>query len=44
MQEQDETPTFSEVNLISVTVNGHLYERQVSVRMLLSDFLRHVLH
>ncbi|MDQ6645555.1 MAG: 2Fe-2S iron-sulfur cluster-binding protein, partial [Chloroflexota bacterium] len=44
MQEQDETPTFSEENLISMTVNGHLYEQQVSVRMLLSDFLRHVLH
>lgn len=44
MQEQDETPTFSEVNRISVTVNGHLYEQQVGVRMLLSDFLRHVLH
>src|SRR5437588_13127246 len=44
MQEQDETPTFSEENLISVTVNGHLYEQQVSVRMLLSDFLRHILH
>lgn len=44
MQEQDETPTFSEVNRISVIVNGHLYEQQVGVRMLLSDFLRHVLH
>src|SRR5437764_11214777 len=44
MQEQEEPPTFSEENLISVTVNGHLYERQVAVRMLLSDFLRHELH
>ncbi len=44
MQEQEETPTFSEENLISVTVNGHLYEQHVPVRMLLSDFLRHELH
>ncbi len=33
-----------ERGLISVTVNGHLYERQVPVRLLLSDFLRHELH
>ena len=44
MQEQQDTPTFSEESLISVTVNGHLYEQQVPVRMLLSDFLRHELH
>jgi carbon-monoxide dehydrogenase small subunit len=44
MQEQEETPTFSEEHLISVTVNGHLYEQHVPVRMLLSDFLRHELH
>jgi aerobic-type carbon monoxide dehydrogenase small subunit (CoxS/CutS family) len=44
MQEQEELPAFSEKSLISVTVNGHLYERQVPVRMLLSDFLRHELH
>lgn len=44
MQEQEDTPTFSEENLISVTVNGHLYEQHVPVRMLLSDFLRHELH
>ena len=44
MQEQEELPAFSEKSLISVTVNGHLYERQVAVRMLLSDFLRHELH
>ncbi|TMC20342.1 MAG: (2Fe-2S)-binding protein [Chloroflexi bacterium] len=35
---------FSEENLISVTVNGHLYEQHVPVRILLSDFLRHELH
>src|SRR2546423_15288171 len=44
MQEQEDTSTFSEENLISVTVNGHLYEQRVPVRMLLSDFLRHELH
>src|SRR5205823_548302 len=44
MQEQEDTSTFSEENLISVTVNGHLYEQRVPVRMLLSDFLRHQLH
>jgi len=35
-----ETTTFSDEQLISVTVNGHLYEQHVPVRMLLSDFLR----
>ncbi len=44
MQEQDAIPTFSETRLISATVNGHRYEQQVPVRMLLSDFLRHELH
>ena len=44
MQEQEDTSMFSEENLISVTVNGHLYEQRVPVRMLLSDFLRHELH
>ena len=44
MQEQEDTSMFSEENLISVTVNGHLYEQHVPVRMLLSDFLRHILH
>src|ERR1700732_4513678 len=44
MQEQEELPALHEKNLISVTVNGHLYERQVPVRMLLTDFLRHELH
>jgi len=44
MQEQDAIPTFTEECLISVTVNGHRYQQQVPVRMLLSDFLRHELH
>src|SRR5712691_6763588 len=44
MHEQEENPTFSEESLLSVTVNGHRYEQQVPVRMLLSDFLRHELH
>ena len=44
MQEHEETPSFSEECAISVAVNGQLYERQVPVRMLLSDFLRHELH
>ncbi len=44
MQEPQETPSFSEERTISVAVNGQLYERQVPVRMLLSDFLRHELH
>ncbi len=43
MEEQEKFP-FVEQGLISVTVNGHLYEQQVPVRMLLSDFLRHELH
>src|SRR5690242_21779052 len=29
---------------ITVTVNGQRYEREVPVRLLLSDFLRHELH
>src|SRR5438270_2450017 len=44
MQEQEETSQFTEESFISVTVNGHLYEQRVPVRMLLSDFLRHELH
>lgn len=44
MQEQEETPVFTEECAIAVTVNGHLYEQRVPVRMLLSDFLRHELH
>ncbi len=39
-----ETSTFSEEQLISVTVNGHIYEQHVFARMLLSDFLRNELH
>jgi aerobic-type carbon monoxide dehydrogenase small subunit (CoxS/CutS family) len=44
MQEQEETATFSEEHHISLTVNGHLYEQRVPVRLLLSDFLRQELH
>ncbi len=44
MQEQEEVPCFTEECNISVTVNGRLYEQQVPVRLLLSDFLRHELH
>jgi aerobic-type carbon monoxide dehydrogenase small subunit (CoxS/CutS family) len=44
MQEQEEFMTFSEEASITLTVNGHHYERQVPVRLLLSDFLRHKLH
>jgi aerobic-type carbon monoxide dehydrogenase small subunit (CoxS/CutS family) len=44
MQEQEETPVFTEECSIAVTVNGHHYEQRVPVRMLLSDFLRHELH
>lgn len=44
MQEQEEFITFSEDASITVTVNGRHYERQVPVRLLLSDFLRHELH
>jgi aerobic-type carbon monoxide dehydrogenase small subunit (CoxS/CutS family) len=44
MQEQEEFISFTEEASIAVTVNGHHYERQVPVRMLLSDFLRHELH
>lgn len=35
---------FYDVCTITVTVNGQRYERQVPVRLLLSDFLRHELH
>src|SRR5947209_18746091 len=44
MQEQEEIPQFTEESLISVSVNGHMYEQRVPVRMLLSDFRRHELH
>jgi aerobic-type carbon monoxide dehydrogenase small subunit (CoxS/CutS family) len=43
MQEQEDFNTFTEEVSITVTVNGRHYERQVPVRMLLSDFLRHEL-
>src|SRR5512147_540965 len=43
MMAEQEKSSFVEQSLISVTVNGHLYEHQVPVRMLLSDFLRHEL-
>src|SRR5690349_10883379 len=35
---------FYEVRMIAITVNGQQYKREVPVRMLLSDFLRHELH
>ncbi len=35
---------FYAVRTIAVTVNGQRYEREVPVRLLLSDFLRHELH
>lgn len=44
MQEQEDISTFTETSFISVTVNGHLYEQRIPVRLLLSDFLRHELH
>jgi aerobic-type carbon monoxide dehydrogenase small subunit (CoxS/CutS family) len=44
MEEQVSLPEFSETDAISVVVNGHRCERQVPVRLLLSDFLRHELH
>ena len=44
MKEQKSLPEFSETDTIAVVVNGHLCERQVPVRLLLSDFLRHELH
>ena len=44
MQEREDALAFTEENNITVTVNGHHYERRVPVRLLLSDFLRHELH
>ncbi|MDQ2907224.1 MAG: (2Fe-2S)-binding protein [Chloroflexota bacterium] len=44
MQEHEELLSFAEECPLSVTVNGHLYEQPVPVRLLLSDFLRHTLH
>lgn len=43
MVEQESLPIFYETDTIAVVVNGHRYERQVPVRLLLSDFLRHEL-
>ncbi len=41
---QEVPPAFTEESHIALTVNGHHYEEQVPVRLLLSDFLRHQLH
>lgn len=41
---EEETRAFTEECEIAVTVNGQRYERRVSARLLLSDFLRHELH
>jgi carbon-monoxide dehydrogenase small subunit len=35
---------FYDVRMVTITVNGQQYEREVPVRLLLSDFLRHELH
>lgn len=44
MEAQQSIKAFYEACPITVTVNGHEYQRQVPVRLLLSDFLRHELH
>lgn len=44
MPEEHVSPIFTEQSPIAVTVNGQRYERTVSVRLLLSDFIRHELH
>lgn len=44
MSEHVSIPAVSEMRSIALTVNGHRYEREVPVRLLLSDFLRHELH
>jgi aerobic-type carbon monoxide dehydrogenase small subunit (CoxS/CutS family) len=44
MEERESLPEFSETDTIALVVNGHRYEREVPVRLLLSDFLRHELH
>ncbi len=44
MEEQVSIAAFYEAQTIAVSVNGQRYERQVPVRLLLSDFLRHELH
>ncbi|HZO73511.1 MAG TPA: (2Fe-2S)-binding protein [Ktedonobacteraceae bacterium] len=44
MEKSASIPALFETATITVTVNGRQYERQVPVRLLLSDFLRHELH
>ena len=44
MEKSVSIPELFETSTITVTVNGRQYERQVPVRLLLSDFLRHELH
>jgi len=44
MEERESLPEFSETETIALVVNGHRYQREVPVRLLLSDFLRHELH
>src|SRR5437660_12253129 len=44
MEKSASMPELCEAYTITVTVNGRQYERQVPVRLLLSDFLRHELH
>ena len=44
MTENPPPPLWSETETITITVNDDQYKRQVPVRLLLSDFLRHELH
>jgi carbon-monoxide dehydrogenase small subunit len=44
MSEQEAMTMFHEAQKIVVMVNNQQYERQIPVRLLLSDFLRHELH
>src|SRR5579862_6135681 len=44
MSEPTPISVMAETAMLTVTVNNQLYERQISVRLLLSDFLRHELH
>src|SRR5579885_1482295 len=44
MEKPVSIPELFETSTITVTINGRQYERQVPVRLLLSDFLRHELH
>jgi len=43
MSATDETREREELRTVSLTINGRRHEREVPVRMLLSDFLRHEL-